>query len=278
MKPDNRMLITEGKTKKVWARAEDPYIVDIENKDDITAGDGARHDVMVGKAVSATHTTCHCFELLRRMGLNTHYLAPVDERTFRARRMRMIPIELVARRIATGSFLKRRPDVTEGRVFDNLVIEFFAKDDANHDPLMIPDFTGNRILYYDAKQPLAAGFLREESMSGTGRGLYELVPKLVSSTERAFKILERAWAAQNVSLVDLKIECGRDDEHEDIIRISDVIDNDSWRIWPGGEKTNMKDKQVYRNLAETSPETLAAVHDNYAWVAQATRQFLEITT
>lgn len=148
--------IAEGKTKEIWL-TDFPDKVLIKSKDDITAGDGAKHDVIPGKAEYATTTTCNCFSLLNRAGLRTHYLerSLLDKQGFFARHMEMIPIELVARRIATGSYLKREPAVKEGTIFNELVIEFFFKDDAQHDPLMIIDPAGRRVLYYDAKQPLA---------------------------------------------------------------------------------------------------------------------------
>ena len=54
-------LITEGKTKRVFAVTEDQDLVWIESKDDITAGDGKKHDILDGKAALATCTTCDVF-------------------------------------------------------------------------------------------------------------------------------------------------------------------------------------------------------------------------
>lgn len=273
----SRVKLAEGKTKVIWESGSDTVL--IESKNVITAGDGARRDQIEGKAAIATATTVNCFELLERNGIPTHYLDQIDERTFRARKVRMIPLELVVRRVATGSYLKRRPDVVEGTVFSGLVVEFFEKDDANHDPLVIIDIVGWRLLRYAPNKPLADGFLSEQSLDETA--VYLEAEDVIDLAERAksvFSVLERAWAARDVTLVDLKIECGFSSEWDRLV-VADVIDNDSWRIWPAGEKSQMKDKQVYRDLADAGDpaakaKELGTIKKNYAWVAEQTAQFV----
>jgi phosphoribosylaminoimidazole-succinocarboxamide synthase len=83
-----------------------------------------------------------------------------------------------------------------------------------------------------------------------------------------FEVLERAWAAQAITLVDLKIEFGRDTTGALIV--ADMIDNDSWRLWPGGQKERMLDKQVYRNMQQVTDGGLAQVRQLYETVAGLT--------
>lgn len=262
-------VIAEGKTKRI---RETPNfnVVLIESKDDITAGDGARRDMIEDKGTIATETTVNCFKLLTEKKVPNHFIRQTGAATFEAQRVSMIPIEIVVRRVATGSYRKRRPDVAEGTILD-YPVEFFYKDDANHDPLIVHDFVSDRILYFDPKQPLATGFLKEEPLADPSHVCQQLLV-MKDLALRTFKVLEEAWAKRGVTLVDLKIECGVTADGE--IVVADVIDNDSWRIWPKGDKGLMVDKQVYRDLEDTTPEALGAIKKNYAWVAEQTRQFL----
>ncbi|NDD30498.1 MAG: phosphoribosylaminoimidazolesuccinocarboxamide synthase [Proteobacteria bacterium] len=241
--------LAEGKTKIIYADRRDDGVVLVRTKDDITAGDGARHDVLAGKAALATATTCNVFHLLNEAGLDTHFQHKIDSVTFRAHRAAMVPIEVVVRRIATGSFLRRNPSVAEGTRFRPPLIEYFEKNDALHDPQI------------DEDQILRRGLLDAGDMA-----------RVKQEALRAFEVLERAWALRDVVLVDFKVEFGRATDGR--LLLADVIDNDSWRIWPGGQKEAMKDKQVYRNLQERTPEALSAVLDNYRWVSEKTESFM----
>ncbi len=277
--------VIEGKTKVIWD-APDYVITDsdaphvfIESKDDITAGDGAKRDQLEGKAAAATATTCNVFELLNNAAIKTHYIARVDERIFSALKVEMIPLELVVRRVATGSYLKRNPDAVEGEVFEDLVFEIFHKDDDAHDPILVfgSDMEATR---YPADQPedqrTPIDVVNYTELE-LGRFPEETVEQLEETTRSVFLAIEEAWAEQNVQLIDLKIECGWTQEGH--LVVADVIDNDSWRIWPAGDKSQMKDKQVYRDLAETDDpkakaKELGKIKQNYQWVAEATGQFV----
>src|SRR5579872_1407171 len=99
MTTQSLQLICEGKTKQIFALTDDPTHVRIVSKDDITAGDGAKHDVIHGKAALATHTTCNVFRLLQACGIpvafkSENYIEP----EFIAERCMMLPYEVVVRR------------------------------------------------------------------------------------------------------------------------------------------------------------------------------------
>ena len=238
-------LLAEGKTKQIYAYPDDNNLVYMVNKDQITAGDGARRNELLGKARWSTITTANIFRLLNAEQLSTHFVAQVNDVTLLVRRCAMVPIEQVMRRIATGSYLKRHPQVGEGTRFDPVLVETFLKDDARHDPHIWP-----------------------EDIVEMGLATQQEIAWMAEQGRRVFATLERAWASIDLTLVDLKIECGRDSRGD--LLVADVIDNDSWRLWPGGDKTRMLDKQVYRNLHEVTPQDLDTIADRYALVADLT--------
>ncbi len=243
--PEFGPLLAEGKTKRIYAYPGDDTLAFMVSKDQITAGDGARRNELAGKSRWSTITTANVFRLLNEENIATHFVEQINDVTLLIRRCQMLPIEEVMRRIATGSYLKRHPEVSEGTRFDPVLVETFLKDDARHDP---------QIWEEDIVKMGLAGAPEIEWMAQQGR--------------RVFETLERAWASADVTLVDLKIEFGRDPQGH--LMVADVIDNDSWRIWPGGDKNRMLDKQVYRNLQTITPADLQQVADRYALVADLT--------
>ncbi len=194
----------------------------------------------------------HCFRLLEARGIPTHYHRQMGEAASLVRRCRMIPVEIVVRRVATGSYVKRNA-VAEGTRFEPPVLEFFLKDDARHDPLM-----------------------QEAELHASGVATPEETAEMRALGEATFLALEAAWARQDVMLVDLKIECGQESGPEGRLVVADIVDNDSWRIWPHGDRTQMLDKQVYRNFTEVSDDGLGRVARLYAQVAEMTHAFLDV--
>jgi len=238
-------LLAEGKTKQIYAYSDDDNLVYMVNKDQITAGDGARRNELLGKARWSTITTANIFRLLNEEKLSTHFVEQVNDVILLVRRCAMLPVEQVQRRIATGSYLKRHPEVSEGMRFDPVLVETFLKDDVRHDPQIWP-----------------------EDIVEMGLATQQEIAWMAEQGRRVFETLERAWASIDVTLVDLKIEFGRDSSGD--LLVADVIDNDSWRLWPGGDKTRMLDKQVYRNLKEVTSQDLDKIADRYALVADLT--------
>lgn len=268
-------MLTEGKTKILEDAGNGEVLV--RSKDDITAGDGTRHDVLAGKAAASTRTTCNIFELLERNGVRTHFVECVDDITFRARNIEMIPLELVARRHATGSFRDRFPAQDDGAIFDAPVFEIFEKDDANHDPLLEFDFEAGTLRRYvpntNAAQAIGpsvtAGDVIGEEPIDQSR-FADISPELLETlrhlTVSAFKVLEEAWQKHGGVYIDFKIECGFDRETGELL-IADVIDSDSGRL--RFDDIDMS-KESYRDGTATLPEIKKKFDD----VAAITDQFV----
>jgi RNA polymerase sigma factor (sigma-70 family) len=266
------MQIIEGKTKIITDAGDGTVL--IESKDDITAGDGAKHDVMEGKAVSSTTSTCNIFRLLNDKLVPTHFVERLDAVTFRARKVEMIPLELVARRIATGSFLDRNADIADGTVFADLVVEVFEKDDANHDPLLefgfahdvLRRFVPNARAALQLDNASAGDLISEEalSLSRYASVTPELLEQLRELTVRTFEIVEDAWASLGGTYFDFKIECGFDHETGALL-VADVIDSDSGRLRFGDKDMS---KQAYRDGSQSLPD----IKKNFDVVAELTNQ------
>ncbi len=247
--------VGRGKTKVLYENPEVAGAVVVVQQDNITAGDGAKRHTIGGKGRLAALTTSRIYRLLNACGLPTHFLSggeDEDGNEMLVRRCEMIPIEVVVRGIAAGSYLKRNPGVKSGTVLAPRLVEYFFKDDARHDP------------QYTADQIVDEGIATSAELA------------VMSDLARLiFDILAHAWRRQDVLLVDLKVEFGRApaaDGGTEIV-LADVIDNDSWRIWPAGDQSQMLDKQIYRNLAAPTTSDLESIKGKYEEVAERVGRF-----
>ena len=275
----------EGKTKRI-EDLNDPNLVRIVTKDSLTANDAAiKADLPVAK--DKTTQNCSVMHYLKSNGVPVAYETRNNDTSFISKKCEMIPIECVMRRRPYGSYLKREPSKSSADIFDTLLTEFFHKDEVvgkeqmsedkarelylrdgewtetvYTDPLIEPK--DNVWLLYPPKTP------RHDMQP-----LMDIKPEVDNETLEyirtklmipCFELLEKAWKKFNVQLIDMKIEIGKTTDGE--LVIADVIDNDSWRIWPNGDPKQQLDKQSFRD-----GEELTEIQEKYAVVSEYTRQF-----
>jgi phosphoribosylaminoimidazole-succinocarboxamide synthase len=291
----------EGKTKRITPGPRAGSVI-LETKDELTGGDAAKRAHIPGIARHKTEQTANVFALLGRAGIPTAFIERSGPTSLLCDDCDMLPLELVMRRYAFGSVLKREPRYrTDGAPlrFDEIACEFFHKwavvmpplvdspmqmeegaarerylrdgvwaDGVYTDPYIHID--GGRWMLHSAKAPFDPSKALMEAKPVCSEVERQLIlERLMRPT---FAALEKAWAGIRtehgpVALADIKIEVGRRKRDGSIV-VADVIDNDSWRIWPGGDPTKQLDKQSFRDGSD-----LSLVSDNYALVAELTRRF-----
>lgn len=263
----------EGKTKIVTPLWEGAGVGLVTTKDDITAGDGVKHDVIPGKAELATRTTCNVFEYLRSKNVPLAYIGRDGPTTFLTRICNMIPVEVVVRRIATGSYIKRHPDIADGTVFERPEVEFFYKTTGRRigerelpcdDPLMVQEWPTKEYNLYVPNKSITEGFIGQLGLSNADRDLWDQqLGECAVIASDVNRYLSLAWGRLSGVLYDFKLEFGVLPDGSTVL--ADVVDCDSWRVkWNGIQLS----KQGYRD-----GDDLARVLAVYRVAASLTDQF-----
>jgi phosphoribosylaminoimidazole carboxylase PurE protein len=268
-------LVTEGKTKKIHQVQGKPDLVVLVAKDDITAGDGAKHDIIPDKGRLATATTCNVFRLLKVCDVPVAFEVQDSPTSFVAPSCSMLPYEVVVRREGHGSFLKRNPHIARGQLFPKLIVEFFLKTKGKEwkgkplvcdDPLMLYSEETSQIRLFDPAKPMQGQepfLVLPQSEVFSHKDEAKFFPEMARIASQTFLVLEKAWQLEGGTLVDLKVEFGFDTKGR--LLLADVIDNDSWRVVESGAYI---DKQVYRDGG-----ALDDVAEKYRRVAEITARF-----
>ena len=233
---NRRRRIYEGKAKILYEGPEPGTLVQFF-KDDATAFNAEKHEIMDGKGVLNNRISEYIFTHMTRVGIPNHFIKRMNMREQLIKEVEIIPIEVIVRNIAAGSLTKRL-GIPEGEVLPRSIIEFCYKKDELGDPLVA-----------------------EEHITAFGWASPQEIDDIMSLAIRVNDFLSGLFAGIGIQLVDFKIEMGRLWEN-DVMRIivADEISPDSCRLWDAD--TNRKlDKDRFR-------EDLGEFIEAYEEVAQ----------
>ena len=222
-------LLYEGKAKKVYQTEMAQRLI-VEYKDDATAFNGLKKGTIVGKGIINNKMSNRLMQRLEDAGIPTHFVTELNDRETVVKRVSIVPLEVIVRNIAAGSF-SMRYGVEEGTVFEQPTIEFSYKNDSLGDPLLNTDHAKALKLATDAE-----------------------IATIRTMALRINEILKSFWSECGVTLVDFKLEFGR--LSDGTIILADEISPDTCRLWDA--KTGDKlDKDRFRR-------DLGGVEDAYA--------------
>ena len=197
-------LLYEGKAKTVF-ETDNPNELLVYFKDDATAFNGEKHEVIEGKGIINNKLSQFFFKQLKDRGVKSHFIENVGEREMLVKKLDMIKLEVVVRNIVAGSLVKRL-GLEEGTPLTVPVVEYYFKSDELGDPML------NR--YHIMALDLAK------------------IDELNQMEHIAFSvntILRDLLRAKNVDLIDFKLEFGRGDYGEVIL--ADEISPDNCCFW-----------------------------------------------
>ena len=233
---NRRRRIYEGKAKILYEGPEPGTLIQFF-KDDATAFNKKKHEVVDGKGVLNNRISEHIFNHLNRMGIPTHFIRRLNMREQLIKEVEIIPLEVVCRNIAAGS-LSTRFGLPEGQPLPRSIIEFYLKDDKLNDPMVA-----------------------EEHITAFNWAQTQEIDDMMAMTLRVNDYLCGMFSAVGITLVDFKIEFGRIYEGDfSRVILADEISPDSCRLWDA--TTNEKlDKDRFRR-------DLGNVIESYAEVAR----------
>jgi phosphoribosylaminoimidazole-succinocarboxamide synthase len=240
----NTIEVKEGKAKKLFFDPSTPDICEIEFKDSITALNGQQKEELTGKGSLNASISGRLFGFLNSQKINTHYIKSVSTNKLQAKVLQMIPLEVIVRNYAAGSFCKRLA-IIEGKKLQSPIVQFHLKNDDLNDPLL----TENEI------------------------GELEIVSKEVLNNikNQALVInwlLSALFQEVGICLADFKLEFGFDNEGN--LTLGDELSPDNMRLW----KDHIPGKEIERLDKDRYRKGLGAVLENYKVVFEKITQAL----
>ncbi len=216
-----RRRIYEGKAKVLYEGPEPGTLLQYF-KDDATAFNAKKQGVITGKGVLNNRISEYLMIRLAEIGIPTHFVRRLNMREQLIREVEIIPVEVMVRNVAAGSFCKRF-GMTEGAALPRSIVEYYYKSDELDDPM-----------------------ISEEHITAFGWATPQDLDDMLSLSLRINDHLSGLFLGVGLRLIDFKLEFGRLYENEEMrIVLADEISPDCCRLWD--VETNEKfDKDRFR--------------------------------
>lgn len=220
----DRQQLYEGKAKVIFDGPEDGTLVQYF-KDDATAFNAQKKDIITGKGVLNNYISEHIMQAVEQIGIPTHFLRRLNDREQLIRKLEIIPVEVVVRNVAAGSICPRL-GIEEGSALPNTLVEFCLKDDVLGDPIIA------------AEHIITFGWASADELD-----------VIYDYTLRINDFLTGLFHGIGVRLIDFKLEFGRaqiDDGVE--LLLADEISPDNCRLWDAQSNEKMDKDRFRRDL------------------------------
>lgn len=210
----------EGKSKIVYDGVE-PGTCIIAYKDTATAGNGAKKEDLPGKGKLNAAISNIIFEYLMKNGIKTHLLKVINDTTVLVKHAEIVPVEVIVRNVAAGSFSKKY-GVEEGTPLKNKVVEFSLKSDELGDPM-----------------------INDCQLTAIGAATQEELDELRAASLKIDELMTELFAKAGIKLIDFKLEFGKADGE---LLLCDEISPDSCRLWDAETDRKMDKDRFRRDL------------------------------
>lgn len=233
-------MLYEGKSKQIFKTEKEDRVV-IRFKDDTSAFYGIKRANIENKGRFTCDISSMVLEYLNANNINTHFIERVGADGQLCRVVEHVPVEVIVRNVVAGS-MAARLGLDEGIVPENTIFDLVLRRNDLGDPLI------------NDHHAVALGLMS-----------YEEIAQMYEMSAAINRCLTQLYAKAGITVVDFKIEFGRDANGE--LVLADELSPDTCRLWDA-ETGERMDKDRFRR-------DLGRVRETYEEVAQRLHNILK---
>lgn len=218
----SELMLYDGKSKTIFA-SDDKDSCIIRFKNTATAFNGEKKEELTDKGKLNAAISNKLFDYLSQNGIKTHIIKVIDDVTILVKKTEIIPIEVIVRNLAAGSFSKKY-GVEEGSSLKNVIVEFSIKSDELGDPMT------------SASHITALSLATEQD-----------IDIVTTYALKINELLKDLFKKAGIILVDFKLEFGK---YKGDIILCDEISPDSCRLWDESTLEKLDKDRFRRDLGK----------------------------